>query len=112
MDSVCYSCGDGEEKEAALHSTVLVQVQPGCSMLRNSRLEDDMFDSGRAPPLQPTFSYRRWEGSGVASRRRWWHLVEWQSFSSSAGELGEEWSSSSTNLQLQELGEELSSCAG
>ena len=33
MDSVCCSCGDGEEKEAALHSTVLVQVQPGCSML-------------------------------------------------------------------------------
>ena len=27
---------------------------------------DDMFDSGRAPPLQPTFSDRRWEGSGVA----------------------------------------------
>jgi hypothetical protein len=30
---------------------------------------DDMFESGRAPPLQPTFSYRRWEGSGVALRR-------------------------------------------
>ena len=51
---------------------------------------DDMFDSGRAPPLQPTFSYRRWEGSGVALRRLWWHLVEWQSFSSLAAELGEE----------------------
>ena len=26
---------------------------------------DDMFESGRAPPLQPTFSDRRWEGSGA-----------------------------------------------
>ena len=47
---------------------------------------DDMFGSGRAPPLQPTFSYMRWEGSGVALRRRWWHLVQWQSFSSLASE--------------------------
>ena len=27
---------------------------------------DDMFWSGRATPLQPTSSDRRWEGSGVA----------------------------------------------
>ena len=25
-----------------------------------------MFESGRAPSLQPTFSYRRWKGSGAA----------------------------------------------